>query len=282
MENVTVPYRLLQELIEAQFLAIKNGAHKEDYASINFVVADEQMFAKLKNKSPNTVYIVVRYGKASINFGQATLPLELAVLGMQNEIEKTKDFLNEYVNTYNLLSQNDVTQLYMTPNVSLNFNEVYNGFRTLFSITATFIIGDNTIRLNKLEYVYIKDGKEVREDIGVISFNDITENNLNPQPYPDTYGRARSYGNFQAFAFSITTYADASKQFIQDIMRMKYDFNSNHQNDTFHFEFTFDNFNLNGQGVPQPVGQNKVFKCKSADFNQKIGEIPAFVMSFSL
>jgi hypothetical protein len=245
------------------------------------------MFTRLKDKSPKTIYIVVRFSPAAINFGQATLPLELAVIGVENEIRNTQNFLNEFVSTFNLNSDNNITQLYMTPRASLNFNEVYSGFRTLFSVTGTWIIGDNTIRMSSLLFYPLGgiDG-EVPEVIPVIAYNDTTENSLNPQPYPNTHGRTKSYGSFQTFAFSIVLYPDGGKKMIQKLFKLKFDVTSSHQNDSFVFQLRFDNMDLDYENTnphtPKDVTEIWTYKCKNVDFEQKIGEIPALAVTFTL
>ena len=283
--NVVIPYELIIELIREQLEIVKAG--NDDYSLIDFVVSDEQMFTKLKDKNPKTVYIVVRFSAASINFGQATLPLELSVIGIQNEIKNTQNFLNEFVSKYNLKYENNITQLYMTPRASLNFNEVYNGFRTLFSITGTWVIGDNTIRMAELSYYPLGGvSGEEPEIIPVIAYVDITENSLNPQPYPDTHGRTKSYGSFQTFAFTLTLYPDGSKKFIQKLFKMKFDTSSSHQNDSFAIKLKFANMDLDFENTSTHTPRNETeiwtYKCRSVEYVQKIGEIPVINVSMSL
>lgn len=284
--NVIIPYKQIITLIEDQFQVIKS--ENTDFKNISFIVSDEQMFNKIKDKKRDTLYIVLRFGAASFNYGQATLPLEMAVLGFDNEVEKTQAFLNAFVGKYNLSQSGSMTQLYMTPRVSLNFNEVYNTFRSLFSVTGTFVIGDNTIRMSAINF-YINGGEdpnEVPELIKVLSYNDSTTNSLNPQPYSDEKGRVRSYGSFQTFAFSVLIYPDGSKKLVQKLMKMKFGPEENHQNDTFCFSLTFDNLDLDFDNSAEhtPVNTTSIwkYKCRNADFNQKIGEIPAISITFSL
>ncbi len=282
MNNVKIKYDEILDILQSEFATIQLS--KSEYSDLSFVVADEQMFAKTKDKSPNAIYIVIHFGDATTNMGQAILPVELFVLGQQNKVDLIQSFLSDFVYTYNLNvnSDNTITQLYMTPNRSINFNEVYNGFRTLFNMTGTFVIGDNTIRLSSLQYYYeeeeLVDGETVivekQEDIIVLSYDDLTENSLNPQPYMNTNGRTKSYGSFQTFAFTILIYADGSKKLCQSLMAWKFDDTRSHQNDTFVFSGTFANSNTN-----MPKWN---FKCRSADFSQKIGEIPAFSATFAL
>ena len=109
--------------------------------------------------------------------------------------------------------------------------------------------------------------------MGVLSYDDITENSLNPQAYADGNGRTISYGSFQTFGFTILIYADGSKQLCQDIMKMRFDESESHQNDNFLLSATFINSSIN-----MPRWE---FKCRTVHFSQKIGEIPAFSLTFS-
>lgn len=285
VQNVTVPYDAIINLIEEQFATVK--ARNTDFSSINFVVADEQSFVKIKDKNPKYLYIVVRFSPASINFGQATLPLEFVVAGVQNETRLTQAFLNAFVNAYNLKDENDVTQLYMTPRVSLNFNDVYNGFRSLFSVSGTWLIGDNTIRLSDLMF-YVNGGIEGEEPehIKVLTYNSTGEGSLNPQPYPDTKGRTKSYGSFETFAFSIVIYPDGSKKFVQKLFQYQFDFSKSHQNDDFAFRLKFNNMDLDfenpNEHTLRDITDLKNFKCKAIDYNFKIGDIPAINATFTL
>ena len=286
--NVVIPYEDIIELIKEQFANIKeNPSEGFDYSSINFVVSNEQMFMRIKDKKPNMIYIVVRFSSAAINFGQATLPLELSVLGEANNIKTTQDFLNDFVSRYNLNSADNITQLYMTPRAALNFNETYNEFRTLFSVTGTWVIGDNTIRMAELAYYPLGGvSGEKPEIIPVIAYNDSTENSLNPQPYPNTNGRTKSYGSFQTFAFSIVLYPDGSKKLIQKLFKLKFGTSSSHQNDSFVFQLKFDNMDLDFENTnthtPVNTTAKWTYKCKNVDFTQKIGEIPVLNSTFTL
>ena len=264
MKNVVVNYRDIVDTIASQLYVIK----PED---INIVIEDEQSWNKEVNRSPNTVYIVVRFSDASTNFGVAIVNVTMEVMSLQNEIERTQALLNQYVTEYNRKQDGDTIQFYLTPVVNLNFNEVYEGFRSLLTVEGTFIIGNNTIRLDTLTYYY---GDNQSETIEIIAYNDSSENSLNPQPYPEMKGRVKSYGSFQTFAFSIVTYPDGTKQLMQDIMKWKFDTTESHQNDTFEFSGTF---------VHSDISMPKwKFKCKQADFNQKLGDIPVITLGFSL
>lgn len=278
--NVVINYAEVLALLETELLTIK--ASDDEFSKISIIVGDEQAFIKEKDQKPDAIYIVVKFGQASINFGQSVLPITLQVMGTHNKIRITQDFLNKFASTYNRVEANGVQQLYMSPTANLNFSEVFTGFRTIFSLFCTFVISNGTlIKLKKLEYSYstIENGQTVTktETIDVIHFSDRTENSLDSNPYPDNNGRARSYGAFQTSAFSIVTYPDGSKQFFKDIFKWKYDSTRSHQNDTFKMKVVFDNC-----GMAENEFSTWDYKCHSANFEQVIGENPTITIAFAL
>lgn len=269
MKNIVVDYESILTYIKKQFLTIRDGI--EEFNDIVFDVGDEQYLAK-NNPDPNAIFILVKFSGATTNFGQAVVPVNLEIIGLNNEIQKTQKFLNYYVNEYNRKQDGNLTQLYLTPTVSTNLNPIYNGFRSLFMISGTLVIDNSLLKLNKLKYYPDPDSDEF-EEIEVISFEDHGENSLNPQPYSDNHGRVKSYGGFSTLGFTIVTFPDSDKQLIQKIHENKYDFTHSHMNDTFCFSFDF-------LGFGETAKQN--FKLHSSDFNQRIGENPTLSAAFSL
>lgn len=268
---MVIDYNAILNKIGEQIIEIKNKY--SEYKDIDFEVADEQAFLSENHDTPSSTYIVVRFTGASTSLEQAVLPVTLTVMGFPNEIEKTQDFFNKFISEFNLKVDGDTTQLWMSPQVILNFGEVLNTYRSLFTVSGQFLIGNGTIRLEKLTYYYTNENQELKSEvIPIIGFSDVSEASLNPQPLTDKKGRVNSYGSFITNAFSIVTYPNKNLQFIKDIWKWKYDFSNKHQNDNF-------NLNLNfGSGV-QSCGYS-TWKCRSANFNQRIGDIPTVQISF--
>lgn len=274
MSNVVIPYKDIVDKIAEQFISI----HNQNYPSLKLFIEDEQMFAKEQDRDPDALYIVIHFGEAAINFDVAVCNITIEVLSLQNEIELTQEFLNVYVNQFNRKQDDNFTQLYLAPTKSLNFNQVYEGFRSLFVVSGTFIIDSNIIKLKKLYYHYSTSHSP--EEIEVISYSDSSENSLNPQPYPNTNGRTKSYGSFQTFAFTVIIYPDGNKHLIKDLWKMKFREDKSYVNSTFKLSGEFNNIkDENNQSINMPIWN---FKCRNADFNQRIGEIPTLVVTFTL
>ena len=265
MKNIVIDYQKIMETLRYQFLLMNTD-------NFDIVVEDEQMFNKSEHKNPNCIYIVVHFGATGFNFGQAVINVTLDILSIQNELERTQSFLNRFVTEYNRSSSEGITQVYLSPEVQNNFNEVYAGFRTQFVIQGTFVIAQTVIKLAKL--LYWQEGATEGEEVDIISYNDTTTNSLNPEPLPNKKGRTKSYGSFQTLAFNIVTYPDGNKKLIQDLWKMKFDTSESHQNDTFGFSAVYENID-----IQMPKWE---FKCSSVDFNQKIGETPIVTIAFTL
>lgn len=273
MKNIVIDYQSIINLISQEFYIIKNS--NEDFSDIQFEVGNEQFLSKTRMDAPNFIYILIRFNNSVTNFGQAVVNVTLEALGMNNEIDLTQKFLNAFTNEYNRVQSGNSTQLWLSPSVSTNMNPVYNGWRSLFIITGSIIIDNSLIKIKQLRF-YPYENNEEFEEIEVIANSVHGENSLNPQPYSNTAGRAKSYGNFQTLGFSIVTYPDSEKYLIQKIWQNLWDFTQSHSNDTFRFSFVFSNYNSE-----QPT-LIKEFKLHTVDSNEKIGETPVLMASFIL
>lgn len=128
------------------------------YKDYDVKIAKEQDFDKhMKNGQikAKTIYVVIKFGGASINFGQTVLPVTFTVLSEQNKCDIAYTLLTDYVNKYNLESNQDLTikQVYESPSVSSNFNVAFEGYRSVLNVTAFFVISENA---NFFEYWYYK------------------------------------------------------------------------------------------------------------------------------
>lgn len=145
------------------------------YKDYDVKIAKEQDFFKHKNDlRAKTIYIVVKFGGASVNFGQTVLPVTFTVLSEQNKCDIAYTLLTDYVNKYNLESNQDLTikQVYESPSVSSNFNVVYEGYRSIINVTAFFVISKNA---NFFEYHYLQFGDEITYYTPLLDTNFIGE-----------------------------------------------------------------------------------------------------------
>ena len=321
MNNVKINFeKLIQSIgqeIDIFLEEIKSGASSGDlyYKEIlehlgnsKILIYDEQMFVKVKEINANDIYVVVKFGSAPTNFGSSICPVTLSVLGTQNKIKPAQDFFSAFSTRWSLQTIYDddlSTQIWVTPDNIMNFNETNNGFRALFNVSGTLIIGQSTVRLGTMTYVYNHDlyvssnHEQGYEDIDFISFQDSFTNSLAPQPFGNTCGFAKSESNFSTFTFSIGTYL-LNNQLVADCMAVKGFRQRSTQdgvytstkgpNDEFEIYLTFTNGFSNVPSENEeaqandPVMANQFmnkFKCASIGDGQKIGEIPTINIAFS-
>lgn len=282
MSNIVVNYTEVINLLRNEMEIVRRSDAR--YSDFKIVLEDERLLAKEKDRSPDTIYIQVKFGAASTNFGVAVLPFSLEVIGINQDTELTQELLTDFVNKYNNTPYNDYTQFFLTPVVSQNNIPIYEGYRSMFIVSATFIIDNQLIKVDAIQF---KTGDNTFEDIGFISYTDSTEAQLDPQPYSNMYGRTKSYGSFQTFAFSIVTYPDSSKTLIQKLLKWKYDRTVSHTNETFVFKFKVRNMDLDYENSDEnnhePVDTTSeiVFQCKGVETNQKLGEQPVISATFA-
>lgn len=264
--NTRVDYKSIVDLVRQEFIVLQRS--DERFSELLFDVEDERLLAKQKDRDLNRMYIQIKFGAAN-TFGQASVPFSLEVIGVNQDVELTQEFLGLFVNTYNREVVGNAQQFYLTPVVSQNNIPIYEGYRSLFIISGTILIFPDLANLSGISYIY---GENNQEEIQIISYNDSAETSLNPQPYPNLKGRTKSYASFQTFAFTINIYPDNTSQLVKDLFTWKFG-DANEKNRTFVFNLTFKN-------VTSPVGWS--YKCRNVDYAYKIGEPPMLTATFTL
>lgn len=268
MEKLKIEYSEIVNKIYSQFYTIRNT--NEKYKDMVFFVDDEQSFIK-RGDTLNTkaLYIVLKFGEATFNKVSSVIPLTFLVFGVGNDLELTREFLNDYVFKFNLSRENGIQFIFSLPYVLSNFNEVGYDFRAMFSISGSLLVGNNSsIYVENIIYTS-KSGEKALIDI--MDFSDDTTNSLNPQIYGNNFGRQKSYSTFQTYSFNISLYG-VDNPLINDIMKSRFE-NRSSGNDDYVFSIKFNN----GAGF-----DDWTFKLKNVQFIQKLGNIPVFSLSFSL
>ena len=270
--------------------------------NLNFYVDLEQAFLKSQEKAdPNGVYVAVRFSKAPVNFGASICNVYLTVLGSANKVKPTQLFFSAFASkyTYKEIQQN-IQQIWVTPSVQQNFNEIDTTFRNLFDVSGTLIIGNNTVNVlgGKITYVF-GTGETDYEEIPFMAFQDNFRNNLSPQPYGNTHGFAKSETNFSSYTFTISTYL-LNTQLVADCMHIKgfalpatpptgAKTSSKRPNDDFKLYIEFSNGYSNRNTYSYTDGTRtvtdstffKLFKLVDCGMTNNYGEIPMFTVSFT-
>lgn len=187
------------ELIKRQ---IKLLNYREEYQNIKIYVSDERQFIKNNIKEDNAIYLIVKFGEGTLNYGATFLPITIEAITVQNKIELCKQFLFDYTQTYNLVSSNNIMQSYTTPTNTIDFIEMFVGYRSLFEISAVFLIAQNS---NTFNFEYFNDKGEW-EKIEAIDMKLSFSNQLDSQPFFNTNNFAKSETRVSVLALTFVKY----------------------------------------------------------------------------
>ena len=232
-EVIELDFDEILTLIQGQLYEYMNAPeNKEKYKGYNLVLSKEQQFMKLKDKDPNTLYIVVKFGAADVVFGQTVLPATITALTEQNRLDATYSLLYEYAQKYNLHRVNNETinQVYESPTVSSNFNPIYEGFRSIVTMSAAFVIGKNSndytvyYYYTEKQFDGVKDGKNIYKDVTYadevpqISASFAFVGNPDTQAFYNSHDFTRSEIGFGSVTVGFTTLVLSDNRLINDIL----------------------------------------------------------------
>lgn len=150
---------IIMETVRSQ-LSHTMASDPDYYSRCEIILSNEQQFVYSRDRKPNAVFIVLKALPAQTTFGQRVIPVTINAVAERNKIEMCQRLLNEFANTYNLENEDMedgdsyhyVMQTYTTPAVSSNFNEIYDGYRSLFYMSGNFLISE-TANVYKLVYI---------------------------------------------------------------------------------------------------------------------------------
>lgn len=164
---------------------------------VNIFISEEQNFAKMKDVTPNSIYVVIKYLSSSIEFYTETMPIQILVLSEQNSFEKAQMIMNKFANENNWQVIEDsvddkniyIKQQYNSPVVLNNYVEVSYGYRSMLYVTGTLYIMEDYFDVTDLEYYEGLDTeqREVWTEIKPLNFNVSYAMNTNTQQLANKY-----------------------------------------------------------------------------------------------
>lgn len=258
------------ELIQGEFDAVELN---------KVVVTSEQMFIPA-NREHNKLYIVVKFGSASVNYNQKIIPITMNIFGFPNESVQSYSFLMNFVIANNLSQTSDgeeglITQLYNMPSVAENFVNIDNNFRQLWNIIGQIAL---TTKSAFIEYIKYNSADVVTDDTIKkvktlsINFNFTTSPNTQVNYSSEVATTVNLLGTF---TLGISCYFDTS-YLIRDIMKIV------HIVTTDNIEITSVDqvFNFDIKFLNDDTLFNVDLKLTSATVNQPIGGIPMANLTF--
>lgn len=213
-------YEQYIDFIKFQFETLV--ANDTDFEGIQLYISNEQQFEKYKDRKPNTIYLTIRFYPATVNFGASTLPFSITGLTERNKVELAQKLLLKYCETYNLTEVDGNIQVYQAPAIQSNFNEVYDGFRSVISMNGTLIIGQDMNDIT-MYYNYTDSDNVAHSDlVETITINPVFNFALDTQPYTSNNNNTKSIGKYSTLTIAFTTYfknTELSKKLLDIALR---------------------------------------------------------------
>lgn len=308
------------EQLQSVWYALKQSGNQEILDTINTItridVSDEQSFNIKRGNSQlekGALYIVVKFGNGPINYATSVAPISLLTLGTANKVRPAQLLLSVFSSTWTTKNLNQdlqdgegnsledadtkqMLQVWNTPEIVTNFNEVYSEFRNLFRVSGNIVFGPSAVRVGTLTY-YWGTGSTDYETINIMSFQDGYRASMDSQPFGNTEGFAQSETNFSTYTFAISTYL-LNNHLSADLLAIRGFRNRNGgsisstfgPNDKMRIQikFTngFDNFvnsELNPTQGDTVWSDNffEYFKIVDSQIGQEIGGIPTVSITFT-
>ena len=207
MEDIKINYEEIFNIIKNNFLSVMkdNEAYYDGYKVIMGV---EQQFIKQKDMEPGAIYIVVKYGQASVEFGQSVLPVTITAISEENKIDVCQHLFIDMAEKYTTSKASDDTiqQLYELPVVTSNFNNFLEGYRSILYSTATFVITKNVNYYTFYYYPDYENNPEEMEEIKCLHSIFGGDTQLDSDIFFNSDNFTRSEAKFGTNTLNITTY----------------------------------------------------------------------------
>lgn len=250
------------------------------YNSYTVKISREQFFSTDTDDKRNTIYIVVEFGSASINFGQTALPVVLTGISEQNSSDVCQDLLSEFALKYNLQYADDgktVMQIVEMPDVTTTSNAIYDGYRSVVICGMVFVVSAGTNDFD-VYYIYDKNGTLTEEKIEVLTTQINVNFSLDSQPFYKQNNFTSSIVKYATISISFSTYLLKDNAFIRSVLeilksRVDASGKSKEVNKDFKLKIKFLR-EENNEIVD-------TFKIVSLNIAKNIGEIPAISCSFT-
>lgn len=238
------------------------------YENYKVIVTSELQYNKLKNKEKNTLYMVVRFLPASLNFGQKLMPITITAISERFSIKVCQRLLMDFAEKYNLTvnEDNTIQQVYTSPSVTSNFNEVYDGFRSILTMSGTYLITENA---NPYHLEFKKEDGTF-EEIPAITLSVSFDNSLDTQPYFNSMNFTQSKAKFGTLTLNFTVYL-TNNELTEKTLKIAY------KSLPIDTEFVFKIKHLQGLEF---LGEK--FKLVNITTQKNVGELQMVVLTFTL
>lgn len=261
----------LLKIMEEQFVAIMQEDY-EYYRNFNIILSREQQFIKSNKRQANAIYIVVKFITPNFNFGQVVQPVVINAVSEQNKLEACQRLLSEYAAKYHYgdiieVDGDLIKQTYTGPAIMSNFNEFWEGYRSLLYMSGTFLIGKNSNPIDSIEWT--NPDTHEKEKIPFLTSHWGWGTQLDTQGFYSTNGRTVSETRLGTLVLGFSIYQTQSN-FCDEVIDLV--FNTQKSiNPDFEFWLNFKDGSI----------RKVKMKCSQVENNQNIGEFPVLSLAFT-
>lgn len=208
----------VMDILEKEFQALlSNPENAEDYRGYKIIITNEQQYVKKDPNNHKTIYLVVKFLEGTKDYGQERQPIAIRAITEYNGIEVCQKLLMDFSESYNLIhnftfineenTSYSVKQTVSTVSNLGNFNEIYEGYRSVFYVSGTFLIGVNSNPVVKLEVAFNDGHSDIVEEIQFISFQYSYDAQTDSQPFYGTNNFNRTVNKIGTLSVGFTMYA---------------------------------------------------------------------------
>ena len=266
-------YDKIVELVKEEITRV-TYLNEDFYSGYTFKIANEQFFDVerdqemiLSNEDGNqttslqkTIYIVLKFSSTSISFGQNIIPASIEVLSESGSNVVAQKLMSDFTSLYNtsMDSSYKIKQIYQAPVNTSNFNEAFNGFRSVLSVECLYLYSEDA-KYSEIYYVTTEDGVETEHKIDFIKFGASFSNTLDTKAFYTSNNGAVSIALISAYTISLVVYL-RDDDFCNKVISVADGDDDNNSIFVFHIKRMPDgttssrqNFILNGMQEEKPI-----------------------------
>lgn len=297
-----IDYKQVLMMIKEGIFAVMDNDEMGKYSELNVVIANEQFYIKAKEEeklAANTIYMVVKFSSAAVDYGVTVLPLTIVAISEQNHCDLCQSLLQDFTTMVNMETNDTETiqQFYDSPVVTSNFNEMYEGFRSVLSVSGTFVISESS---NPFTLEWFNPTTAKYEEVHFINGNLGANFQPDPKLFYDSNNYIRSIDTMGTITFNISALLLSDEGFYDEMLKFITQKNYNNSyidlnpaNTDTYLTRIFDNQQLenpkadinknivfkltfkNGQSLED------IFKIGNIDIQQVLKKIPMITLTFS-
>lgn len=266
------------------------------YQKCKYKISHEQFYVSDEERriEKDTIFIVVKLMNATLDFNQVIIPFTLTALCEKNNVDVVQKLFLEYAQAFNLTdgsgsnTSGTSTQTFMykqtydTPVYTSHFNEVYDGFRSICTLTGNILINYSVYPIKSITYYpggfSNTTSPNTPYEIKTLTNAFAYSNTPDSQAYSGK-NRTESINRYGTLSLSFTCYSE-NNSFIKECIQMSLqqsdrasNGNSNvFVNREFCFKITFQD--------SSDISYNLTLKLNDFNYSQAIGQFPTVTVSF--